>query len=148
MFVVDSVRKLDNDTRYALQRLNKIIDDPRQRRILDKLDADESFDNQLIRGELDISEEELDYTSVRFPQILVLNKVDLVTNKQKLLKLQHELEDLGSFHQVFHVSATTGFGFEALIKYFQENAKPKEWKSHHELVHNKTEAEKIEELVK
>ena len=41
MFVADSVRKLDNDTRSALERLNKIIDDPKSRKLLDKISADE-----------------------------------------------------------------------------------------------------------
>ena len=44
------------------------------------------------------------------PQILVLNKVDLVTNKLKFRELQNELEDLGEFEKIFHVSATSGFG--------------------------------------
>jgi GTP-binding protein Era len=64
-----------------------------------------------------MSEKEKELTSFSLPSILVLNKVDLVTNKVKLRTLQNELEDLGSFEKIFHTSVTTGFGIDALKEY-------------------------------
>ena len=46
------------------------------------------------------------------PAVLVLNKVDLVTNKRKMRELHAELEDLMRFEAVFHISCETGFGIE------------------------------------
>jgi GTPase Era involved in 16S rRNA processing len=51
-----------------------------------------------------MSEAEKELYSYNIPSILVLNKVDLVTNKRRLKELQHELIDLCSFDQIFHVS--------------------------------------------
>jgi GTPase Era involved in 16S rRNA processing len=51
------------------------------------------------------------------PCILVLNKVDLVTNKRKMRSLQAEVDDLARFDHTFHVSCDTGFGVEALREY-------------------------------
>jgi GTPase Era involved in 16S rRNA processing len=62
----------------------------------------------------------------------VLNKVDLVTNKIKFRELQNELEDLGEFEKIFHVSATSGFGMQPLKDYLLSRAKPRAWVYHPE----------------
>jgi GTPase Era involved in 16S rRNA processing len=62
----------------------------------------------------------------------VLNKVDLVTNKIKFRELQNELEDLGEFEKIFHVSATSGFGMQPLKDYMLSRAKPRAWVYHPE----------------
>ena len=54
------------------------------------------------------------------PCILVLNKVDLITNKRKMRNLQGELNDLARFDHTFHISCETGFGLEALKHYLIE----------------------------
>jgi GTPase Era involved in 16S rRNA processing len=48
------------------------------------------------------------------PVTLVMNKVDLVTNKRRMRGLQAELEDLCKFEHVFHISCETGFGIDSL----------------------------------
>ena len=53
----------------------------------------------------------------KMPVRLVLNKVDIVTNKKRLRGLQSELEDLCRFEDVFHISCETGYGVESLRKY-------------------------------
>lgn len=74
---------------------------------------DDSFsDDKFNRGDYFMSEEEKKYQTYNIPSILVLNKVDLVTSKVKFRDMQNELEDLGNFEKVFHVSALTGFGLE------------------------------------
>lgn len=49
-------------------------------------------------------------TSVKVPLILVLNKVDQISGKQKLLALAAELSGRASFSAVYMVSALTGSG--------------------------------------
>lgn len=49
-------------------------------------------------------------------KVLVMNKVDLVTNRRKFNHLRQELEDIGKFDHIVNVSATTGFGIEE-VKY-------------------------------
>ena len=56
------------------------------------------------------------------PCVLVMNKVDLVTNKRKMRSLQGEINDLARFDEVFHVSCETGFGIEAFREYLLESA--------------------------
>lgn len=56
------------------------------------------------------------------PVTLVLNKVDLVTNKRKLRELQSELEDLCRFENVFHVSCESGYGLDNLKDYLMGNS--------------------------
>ena len=74
--------------------------------------------------------EEKSLSSYFMPSVLVLNKVDLVTNKAKFRNLQNELEDLGHFEKIFHVSALTGFGMDTLREYLLSRAKPRKWKHH------------------
>jgi GTPase len=82
------------------------------------------------------------------PQILVLNKVDLVSNKLKFRELQNELEDLGEFEKIFHVSATTGFGMQQLRDYMLSRAKPRVWQFHPEMRSTQSEVDKAEESMK
>lgn len=51
------------------------------------------------------------------PVSLVLNKVDLITNKKKLRSLQAELEDMCPFEDVFHVSCESSYGLDHLRNY-------------------------------
>ncbi len=86
--------------------------------------------------------------ATHIPQVLVLNKVDLVTNKRKLRELQNELDDIGEFEKIFHVSAATGFGMNALRDYLLSKAKPRRWEHHPELKSKDSEVEKAEEAMK
>jgi GTPase len=51
------------------------------------------------------------------PRIVVLNKVDRVADKEKLLKLAEKLSALFSFDKLFMVSALTGSGIADLKRY-------------------------------
>lgn len=95
-----------------------------------------------------MSEEERKLHYTAYPTILVLNKVDLVTNKIKFRDLQNELEDLGEFEKVFHVSAMTGFGMIDLRNYLLSRAKARNWEHHPAKVSNHSEVEKAEEAMK
>ena len=78
----------------------------------------------------------------------MLNKVDLVANKQKFRTLQNELEDLGEFEKIFHVSAATGFGMDTLRNFLLSQAKPRKWQFHPEMRSQQSEVEKAEESMK
>lgn len=80
--------------------------------------------------------------------MLVLNKVDLVANKMKFRELQNELEDLGEFEKIFHVSAQTGFGMDILREYLLSRAKPRNWVYHPEIKSTQSEVDKAEEAMK
>ena len=79
--------------------------------------------DQLIKIQQEVEKsgvDNLDYEAKNLSTILVMNKVDLVSNKRKLKTLQEDLEDIGSFDKVFHVSCETGFGINNLLSYLKE----------------------------
>ena len=82
------------------------------------------------------------------PCVLVMNKVDLVTNKRKMKSLQAELNDLLRFDEVFHVSCETGFGIEAFKQYLIDSAQESKWQYDPSMVSNKSPVEWAEEALK
>jgi len=88
------------------------------------------------------------YEPKNISSILVLNKIDLVENKRKLKALQEELEDLGAFDKVFHISCETNFGIESLKKYLEGQAIRRPWRFHPDVSSCQTEVEKAEEILK
>lgn len=77
-----------------------------------------------------------------------MNKMDLVTNRNKLLYLQNELEDIGSFDETFHVSTQTGYGIEKLKEYLKSISKQRNYTEHPQFNHGMNESEKIESIIK
>lgn len=148
MFVVDSVKKLDFETRESILRLRKLVNDPQDQKIIESMKNDTFSEDKMEKGFYDMSEEEQKLSSWNLPSILVLNKIDLVNNKVKLRNLQNELEDIGDFEKIFHVSAQTGFGMDALKEYLLHKAKPRNWEVHPSLKSKQTEVEKAEESMK
>lgn len=61
------------------------------------------------------------------PKVLVLNKVDRLPEKQKLLELTTELTERIPFERVFMVSALTGSGLEDLKAYLTAAVPPGPW---------------------
>lgn len=60
------------------------------------------------------------------PKILVLNKIDTV-EKETLLSLTLQLQEMASFEKTFMVSALTGSGCDDLLHYLAQNAKEGPW---------------------
>ncbi|CDW81315.1 gtpase era [Stylonychia lemnae] len=148
MFVVDSAKKLDFEVKQSIQRLKEIQIDPQHQKILDAL-LDDSFTEQKYKeGFYEMNDQEKAFQTYNLPSVLVLNKVDLITNKQKLRDLQNELEDLGNFEKIFHVSAQTGFGMDQLRNYLMSKAKDKPWQYHPEQKSKQSEVDKVEESMK
>lgn len=59
--------------------------------------------------------------------VLILNKVDRVTTKEKLLALASEAAHLAAFDRVFMVSAMTGDGIEDFVEYLAANVPEGPW---------------------
>lgn len=68
-------------------RLKKIIIDPENQKIIDQIKDGTFSDEKFEKGLYNFTEEERKLQSYHLPQILVLNKVDLVTNKIKFREL-------------------------------------------------------------
>ena len=130
IFVVDSVKRLDFEVREAVKRLKNLKFDPEERRIVDAFKSDSLSEKDLLQGLYELDEESKIVESFFFPSILVMNKVDLVTNKIRFKTLQQELEDFGAFEHTFMVSAETGYGMEDLKEHLISRAKLREWEQH------------------
>jgi len=64
---------------------------------------------------------------VKLPRIAVLNKVDKLADKAKLLALATELQQRLDFETVFMISATAGDGVEDLKNFLAERMPPGPW---------------------
>ena len=148
VFVVDSVRKLDDTLKQTVTRLKRLRFDPENRKLLDAMKDGTFSDEKFEKGFYDMSEEEKKLHSWHMPSVLVMNKVDLVTNKVKMRSLQNEIEDLGEFEKIFHTSTQTGFGIDALIQYLLNKAKLRNWEVHPDLISKQSEVEKAEAAMK
>ena len=104
---------MDNVTKQAIKRFLANKYSPDVLRMLSKIKN--YRDNEIDLDELEKmaknreENEDFDLNKlVNIPCVLIINKIDLCTNKRKLRELQEELEDLGAFDRTFHVSAETG----------------------------------------
>ena len=89
---------------------------------------DDSFTEELFnQGYYNLTEKEKELAG-KLPVTLVMNKVDIVTNKRKLRGLQSELEDLCRFEQVFHTSCETNYGVDDLRDYLLDLAVQRPWR--------------------
>jgi len=66
------------------------------------------------------------YEKLPHPPIVLLNKIDLMPNKEKLLPLLDELQQL-NFTRVYLISATKNKGVDDLKKYLLQNMPLGEW---------------------
>jgi len=109
MFVVDSVKRLDGVTKEAIKRFLSLKHNPNVLRVLSKIknyrDNDVDFDEI---EKLSRESSEYEDKKINLSNFLVMNKIDLCTNKRRLKALQEELEDIGTFEKTFHVSTLTG----------------------------------------
>jgi GTP-binding protein Era len=80
--------------------------------------------------------------------ILVLNKVDLVDPKGKLLDLLQRISPLAPFTDCFMISALTGDGVADVENYLFNNAVAREWEHDSEATTDLTEQEVAMELVR
>jgi GTP-binding protein Era len=64
---------------------------------------------------------------VRLPRVAVLNKIDKLTSREKLLELAADLGQYLPFERVFMISATDGDGVADLKRSLAERAPPGPW---------------------
>ena len=79
---------------------------------------------------------------------LIVNKIDLCTNKRDLKWYLNELEDLGNFDKTIYVSCETGFGLDQLKNFLEEECLPGKWLYSPEINTNLSDIDKIEEILK
>jgi GTP-binding protein Era len=99
-----------NKTKNKLGKLmNKNIDDSicDADIVITVLDATKLNDNEMLLGKLQ---------KVKVPSILLLNKIDKIKDKSKILNIIEEYRKLYNFDEIIPVSAVTKEGLERLIE--------------------------------
>jgi GTP-binding protein Era len=155
IFLVDSVKHLNNTVKAAIYRLRNMTRTVAEQRFIDRLKAMRNdTDVQALPNikkelqEIGELEDDNEDEAPPVPAILALNKLDLVTSKAQLRTLQRELEDLGQFEKTVFLSAQTGYGIEGLVKHLLETSKRLPW------LHNPTtrvpqpEVQKVAEILR
>lgn len=167
IYLVDSVKRIDRVSKMAINRFFKLNNSYLSRKLSEKLKENNSLDDiekytEEIKKEIkeveemkkneDSNENIKDkfsyYSDQPIPTILVLNKVDLVTNKRKLKALETELDSLGKFEKIFYISCETGYGIDELKNYLISQSYERKWKYHPSIVTSRSEVDKLEEVVK
>ena len=87
MFVVDSVKKLDFETKAAILRLKSYKFDPQDLKVEEALESGTFSEKKFEEGHYFMDDAEKELHSYTIPTILVLSKIDLVNNKVKLRAL-------------------------------------------------------------
>jgi GTPase Era involved in 16S rRNA processing len=95
--------------------------DPQERKIMQAMQDDSFSEEAFNAGYYNLTDKEKELAG-QLPVSLVLNKVDLITNKKKLRSLQAELEDLCPFEDVFHISCESGYGLDHLRDYLIQSS--------------------------
>ena len=156
VFTVDCVKRIDRVLKLTINRFFKLTSHYKTKKIAEKIKS-ESMDNMTIEDLIDYSNkigEELKQEMINnsvfqtIPAILVLNKVDLATNKRKLKQTQDELEMLGKFDKTFHISCNTGFGISQLKEYLQQETVRRPWKHHPSFKTTLSEVMKLEDCLR
>lgn len=85
---------------------------------------------------------------IRQKLVLVINKIDFLTGRRKIIALKDDLEDVIHFDKIFLVSAETGFGIDDLRRYIQEQADEGPWEFEPGVKSEVNEADKVTELMR
>jgi len=147
LFVVDAVKRMDDSIKEAILRLKRMKLDEAYRNKMKLLKAGEDEALENISSDPN-SIENKSFGDQTIPTYLVVNKIDLCTNKRKLKWLINELEDIGKFEKIFYTSAETGYGISELVEALEAEAYQRPWEYNPALKSEFTEVEKIEQIVK
>eukprot|EP00698_Gefionella_okellyi_P016783 TRINITY_DN4826_c0_g1_i1.p1 TRINITY_DN4826_c0_g1~~TRINITY_DN4826_c0_g1_i1.p1 ORF type:complete len:589 (-),score=138.88 TRINITY_DN4826_c0_g1_i1:20-1645(-) len=104
-----------------------------------------------FEGDLSLEDENALFRDLRnkaFRPVIVLNKVDLVNVKAKLLPLADELSKLCDADEVFMVSSTERDGTDDVKKYLIKNAERKPWMFERHEVTDQSDLTRAEEIVR
>jgi GTP-binding protein Era len=152
LFVVDSVKRVDDAIKEALHRLKKQRLNEGYRKKMRKMKQDEDnielteeFMNEMFNEEV-VEEDNLGDQTI--PTYLVLNKIDLCMNKRKLKNLINELEEISRFEKIFFTSAETGYGLPDILTSLEAEAYPKSWDYNPASKSDASEIEMVEQMMK
>jgi GTPase Era involved in 16S rRNA processing len=106
-YVVDAVRRVEDDVRTSVARLQKLLERDVEP---DHSEEEAELAGESVRSFSQRSQEHLP----QIPAILVLNKVDLVKDRAKLKWKVDELTSLANFQDVLYISATSGYNFDQI----------------------------------
>jgi len=150
LFVIDSVKRVDDAIREALKRLKrmKLGETYREKmRRLKEVEHIEELTPEIIE-QLSKEDSDDDFGDQTIPIYLILNKIDLCTNKRKLKTLINELEEISRFEKVFFTSAETGYGIKDIITSLEEDAYSRPWELNPNCKSELSEVEELEQLMR
>jgi len=152
LFVVDCLRTMNSTLKDAIKRLRNTTRSAAEQLYLDRIKANRDDKTLPTLEELnqELAEiEEIDEDNPsQISTVLLLNKVDLATDKEKLKTLQREIEDIGQFEKTMIISAKTGYGIDELKKYLLESAKTRPWNHNPKTKSLQSEADKALEIMR
>ena len=145
LFVIDGTRKrVDEAMKNVLQKLNSKTTEMKFVRTVRKNEIDENKDLESFMKDSEL----IDPKPQKLSKVLVVNKIDLCTNKRDLKWYINELEDLGNFDKVFYTSCETGYGIDQLKTFLENEAVSDQWMYNPNIKTDMTEVERIEEIFK
>jgi len=151
LFVVDSVKRVDDAIKEALHRLKKQRLNESYRKKIRRMKIEEDNNNltEEFFEEMFKEDPEEDHLGDQtIPTYLVLNKIDLCSNKRKLKNLINELEEISRFEKIFFTSAETGYGISDIITSLEEDAYSKSWDFNPQSKSDASEIEMVEQMMK
>ena len=136
-FVIDGARKVED---AVFQVLKKIKEKNQSEEFAEvkKLDY-------IVAGMKDHAD---NLTYAKRQLILIINKLDLVGSRRKVISLKDELEDIIHFEKIFLTSGETGFGIEKLTEYIDSCAQEMKWEYEPDVKIDKSEVELVEEYMR
>lgn len=139
LFVVDGAKILQNDVKAACSRLQELLAER----------GKNSLPEARIAGETQVQyEQRRKLAPITIPAYLVVNKVDLVTDRRKIKYLVNELKEYAKFSGEFFVSANTKYNIQSLTDFLKNQAKPGKWSKHPHQKTTLTDLEIATELVR
>ena len=91
---------------------------------------------------------ELDNLEEPTPIILVINKIDLMSSKRKIMDQKYELEAILNFEKTFIISCKTDYGISELTNYLEEKASKENWRVNPNKKIKNNEVQILHEIIK
>jgi GTP-binding protein Era len=127
-FVVDGAKRLDENVTHIMRQLETNLEEVRK-----ALKLDPQEESELNRAK---------------KCVLVVNKIDLVKPKDKLLPVIAKLNEGGLFVETFLTSALKGARVDTLKDYLLEAALSREWQYSADAVTDASPLERAEEIIR
>jgi GTPase len=139
LFIVDAAKTLQNDVKAACTRLQNLLASR----------GAKSLPEARIVGETQEQyEQRLANAPAIIPACLIINKVDLVTDRRRVKYLVSELSEYAKFQKHFFVSAEKNYNIDALVNYISSQAMTCEWRYHPSQVTTLSDIEMAEDIVR